>query len=49
MKNSKVLYGVYSTLTEAKNELKNLSKEVLSNKPYIDNISKHQALYSKYN
>lgn len=49
MKSAKVLYGVYSSVNEAKAAMKNLSDAVLENKPYIDNISKHQALYSKYN
>lgn len=49
MTKTKILYGVYSTVTEAKNELANLGKDILVNKPYIDNISKHKALYSKYN
>ncbi len=49
MKSAKVLYGVYSSVGEAKSAMRTLNQSVLSGKPYIDNISKHQALYSKYN
>ncbi len=49
MKSAKVLYGVYSSVKEAKEALKLLSPSILSGKPYVDNISKHQALYAKYN
>ena len=49
MRSAKVLYGVFSSVKEAKEALKTLSPAVLAAKPYIDNISKHQALYLKYN
>lgn len=49
MKSAKILYGVYSSVKEAKAAMKSLSSSVLENKPYIDNISKHQNLYAKYN
>lgn len=49
MKSAKVLYGVYSSVREAKEAMKNLSQKILDGQPYIDNIRKHQALYSKYN
>lgn len=49
MKSAKILYGVYSSVKEAKAAMRELSSSVLANKPYIDNISKHQALYAKYN
>ncbi len=49
MKSAKILYGVYSSVKEAKAAMKSLSSSVLDNKPYIDNISKHQALFAKYN
>ena len=49
MKGAKVLYGVYNSVREAKNAMRNLNSTVLSNKPYVDNISKHQKLYAKYN
>ena len=48
-KSAKILYGVYASIKEAKEAMRNLSSSVLESKPYIDNISKHQALYSKYN
>lgn len=48
LQNAKVLYGIYPSIKEAKNALKSFSEEVLAKKPYIDNISKHQALYNKY-
>lgn len=49
MKSAKVLYGVFSSVKEAKKVLKTFTPGVLASKPYIDNIRKHQALYSKYN
>ncbi len=49
MESAKVLYGVYRSVEEAKASMRYLSKEVLAGRPYIDNISKHQELYSKYN
>lgn len=49
MRSAKILYGVYSSIEEAKVAMKSLSSVVLANKPYIDNIRKHQALYAKYN
>ncbi|WP_424688377.1 TolC family protein [Halarcobacter ebronensis] len=46
----KVIHGVYSSVEEAKKGLNSLNSSiVLSNKAYIDNISKHQKLYFKYN
>ena len=49
MNSVKILYGVYSSINEAKEAMKNLSPRVLSKKPYVDNINKHQELYAKYN
>lgn len=49
MKSSKILYGVYSSIKEARDAMKLLDSKVLASKPYVDNISKHQALYAKYN
>ncbi|MGB6329899.1 MAG: TolC family protein [Halarcobacter sp.] len=49
MRSAKILYGVYSSVEEAKVAMRSLSSVVLANKPYIDNIRKHQALYAKYN
>jgi len=48
-KNAKVIYGVYSSVKEAKEAMNHLAPDVLQNKPYVDNISKHQKLYLKYN
>ncbi len=48
-KSTKILYGIYSSKTEAKKVMKSFNEEVLSAKPYVDNIKKHQTLYSKYN
>jgi len=48
MKSAKVIYGIFSSVKEAKAAMNALPKAVLASKPYIDNISKHQKLYSKY-
>lgn len=47
--NSKVLLGIFTKYSKAKEALNNLSKDILSSNPYVDNISKHQRLYRKYN
>ncbi|CAM3867245.1 TolC family protein [Arcobacter cloacae] len=49
MKSAKVIYGIFESVKEASLALENLPASVKANKPYIDNISKHQKLYSKYN
>jgi adhesin transport system outer membrane protein len=49
MNSAKILYGVYSSIKDAKRAMKSLGTQVLASRPYIDNISKHQALYAKYN
>ena len=49
MKSAKVIYGIFKSVKEASLALENLPASVKANKPYIDNISKHQKLYSKYN
>lgn len=49
MKSAKVIYGTFQSVKEASLALENLPSSVKANKPYIDNISKHQKLYSKYN
>ena len=49
MKSAKVIYGTFKSVKEASVALENLPASVKANKPYIDNISKHQKLYSKYN
>lgn len=48
LKSAKVIYGIFSSIKEAKQAMENLPTSVLANKPYIDNISKHQKLYKKY-
>ncbi|AXX93479.1 transporter [Malaciobacter molluscorum LMG 25693] len=47
--NSKVLLGIFTKYSKAKEALNNLSKDILSSNPYVDNIAKHQELYRKYN
>lgn len=48
MRSAKVLYGIFPSVKDAKAAMKNLNSSILEGKPYIDNISKHQALYAKY-
>ena len=49
MKNAKVIYGIFKSVDEAKVAMSKLPSSVIANKPYIDNIAKHQKLYAKYN
>jgi pyruvate dehydrogenase E2 component (dihydrolipoamide acetyltransferase) len=49
MKSAKVIYGTFKSMKDAQEAMDNLPASVISNKPYIDKISKHQKLYSKYN
>jgi outer membrane protein, adhesin transport system len=49
MKSAKVIYGTFKSVKEANEAISNLPSSVIANKPYIDNISKHQKLYEKYN
>ncbi|MEZ4692622.1 MAG: TolC family protein [Aliarcobacter sp.] len=49
MKSAKVIYGIFKSVKEASLALENLPSSVKANKPYIDNILKHQKLYFKYN
>ena len=49
MKSAKVIYGIFKSIDEAKVAMSKLSSSVIANKPYIDNIAKHQKLYAKYN
>ena len=49
MKSAKVIYGTFKSVKEANEAISNLPSSVIANKPYIDNISKHQKLYAKYN
>lgn len=49
MKSAKIIYGIFKSVDDAKDALKQLPKNILENKPYIDNINKHQKLFLKYN
>ena len=49
MKSAKVIYGTFKSVKDAEEAMSKLPSSVIANKPYIDNISKHQKLYSKYN
>lgn len=49
MKSAKVIYGTFKSMKDAQEAMDNLPASVIANKPYIDKISKHQKLYSKYN
>ncbi len=49
MKSAKVIYGTFKSAEDAKVAISNLPAAVKANQPYIDNIAKHQKLYSKYN
>ncbi len=48
MKSAKVIYGTFKSVKDAEEAMSKLPSSVIANKPYIDNISKHQKLYSKY-
>lgn len=48
-KSSKIIYGIFSSVDEAKKALNKLPESILKNKPYIDSIKKHQKLFLKYN
>ncbi len=49
MKSAKVIYGIFKSVKEAKVAIDKLPASVIANKPYIDNIGKHQKLHDKYN
>ena len=49
MKSAKIIYGVFKSVEEANKALKKLPAVILENKPYVDNIKKHQKLFLKYN
>ncbi|MDD3009510.1 MAG: TolC family protein [Arcobacter sp.] len=49
MKSAKVIYGIFKSVKEANIAMESLPASVKANKPYIDNIVKHQKLYAKYN
>ncbi len=48
MKSAKVIYGIFTSIKEAKTALANLPESVKAGRPYIDNVAKHQKLYAKY-
>lgn len=48
-KNTKIIYGIFTSVDEAKEALNKLPESIIKNKPYIDNIKKHQKLFLKYN
>lgn len=48
MKSAKVLYGIFTSIKEAKIALANLPESIKAGRPYIDNVDKHQKLYAKY-
>ncbi len=47
-KSTKIIYGVFESVKEAKKAIESLPKKIKSTKPYVDNVSKHQKLYKKY-
>lgn len=47
-KNTKVLYGNYTSLTEASNVIKNFSQELIDNGVYVDSLEKHRKIFNKY-
>ncbi len=49
MKSAKVIYGIFKSVKEANIAISKLPSSVIANKPYIDNVAKHQKLYAKYN
>ena len=49
MQSAKVIYGIFDSIKEASEAIKTLPSSVLGHKPYVDNITKHQNLYLKYN
>ncbi len=48
MKSAKVLYGTFKSIKDAEDAMAKLPSSVIANKPYIDNVTKHQKLYNKY-
>ncbi len=49
MKSIKIIYGIFKSVDDAKISLNKLPANILENRPYIDNIKKHQKLFLKYN
>lgn len=48
MKSAKVIYGTFKSVKDAQEAMNRLPASVIANKPYIDNVNKHQKLYDKY-
>lgn len=48
MASAKVIYGIFKSVKEANIAMDSLPASVKAQKPYVDNISKHQKLYDKY-
>ena len=48
MKSAKVIYGTFKSVKDAQEAMSKLPASIIANKPYIDNVSKHQKLYDKY-
>lgn len=48
-KSTKIIYGIFNSVDEAKVALNKLPESIRKNKPYIDNVKKHQKLFLKYN
>lgn len=49
MRSVKIIYGIFKSTNEAKKAMEKLPNSIIKNKPYVDNINKHQKLYLKYN
>jgi septal ring-binding cell division protein DamX len=45
----RVIYGLYSSYNEAKNEIKKLDSRLVSNKPYVMKMKSFQSFYKKNN
>ncbi|WP_198304148.1 TolC family protein [Arcobacter vandammei] len=48
MASAKVIYGIFKSVKDANIAMDNLPASVKAQKPYVDNVSKHQKLYDKY-
>lgn len=48
MESAKVIFGTFKSVKDANRAMDSLPASVKAQKPYIDNITKHQKLYYKY-
>lgn len=48
MESAKVIFGTFKSVKDANSAMDSLPASVKAQKPYIDNITKHQKLYYKY-